>query len=171
MRFKLLEGKHGEGKGAERRDYKKGDVVESEHKLDEMFINKFQRLGDKEPAEVKEARTEQEKSEKKKAKKGTEGALATIDANNAKVGLPPMLPGTASVMKETNESGTEVTSDLGENVTEDFPLASEAGFAVFKDEDKKFHITEVDDTDTAVKKGSGLDKAGVNKFLKKQIKG
>lgn len=160
MRFRLLNGKHTElrrrGKKKEEREvgrsYKVGDVVESDRPLNELYANKFERLPDEEPTEVRAARKKAEKA----------GKLP--NPNPPKPELDP-----EHVYDQDDETSASISSELGENVTADFPKAVEANLLVLCDEDEKYHVADPDDPDEALN-DKPLSKGQCDKFISKQLK-
>lgn len=157
MRFRVREGDHLETEPDEEtgrsRVYHKGEIVESDIDLSKKFVNKFDKLSDKEPRAAKVAREAREEDEE-----GTEEDDDVVSGE------------TKSVMDPANKDTLSgLSSKLGENVTEDFELAQEAELAVFK-KGKKFYIVEPEDTNVALNDDPLSSTAEVNKALKKYLK-
>lgn len=186
-RFKVLEGKHTElppkktgdekidqARVLQTRVYKKGEIFESEKELDKIFQNKFQRIssGDSEALSMGHPNTREiaddpdsnydimdEQAQELKSHKGLDP-----DAPRAK-----RLQGRAAAMaaEDEDEDDEPVESDLGEDVTTDFPEAKKAEMKVFRD-GKKFNISEASDPETAINK-KPMTKTEATKFLKEQV--
>lgn len=156
-RFRLLAGEHVEGTGEEREVYVKGDTVESDKDLEKKFVNKFERLADKEPAAVKSAN---------KAK-----AVAEEDETEDEYDSDENSGGNKNLDPVGSNSSAKLTSKLGENVTDDFELAKEAGLSVFRKGKKSHFVVEPEDTNAPLNDEPLQSKQQVDSFVKKYIKG
>ncbi len=181
-RFRLLAGTHDEFDYEAEADeaglrptktYKRGDIVKSIHDLDEIpgFENHFQRLPERETEEARAARIEAEEAEEpEKDSKGTKIVKGTR-AQDVKHPGTKLDRNPADHIWDTKKANLNmIESDLGENVTEEFPNAAEADLLVFED-DGEYSIADRDDPDSSVEDGDKLTKAEVKAFLKKQVRG
>lgn len=176
FRFLLKEGKHegpsvSNGRGEV---YHKGDVIESDQELDNLFgKNKFKRLrkgesGKGEDGDEDES-TEKEPSipAKQKLKKGEPLVGDVTDNDNVD---------DTKASKKTKEEESEaerltgIESSLGENVTSDFPDAVEGGLIVLK-EGREYRVAEADEPDEMLPSEEPLSsKVKVHEFIKSQVK-
>lgn len=153
MRFRVKNGKHHEN-GVK---YGKNDVVESDRPLDKLFVNKFEVLPD-EPSTPKA---------KKAAKVVAEGEeVETEEDPKDATGASIKSTQKEGVMDRPNKDvdSSALSSELGDNVTTDFPTALDAGVVVFKD-GNKYQIAKPDDVETALNE-KPLTKKEVNDFIK-----
>lgn len=150
-RYKLLGGKHNE----DGRDYDAKDpnncVVTSSKPLLDMFPNKFIEVSSAgqplAPAETEE--TPEQKAER-------------LDTAEAKPAKPE------GKTKTVATSTANVTSELGDNVTDHFSKAVEADLRVFK-HGSSYYVTEPGLTDKALNK-TALKLGAVEDFIEKLLK-
>jgi hypothetical protein len=150
MRFRVDAGSHVEGGKAFYKGGPNGDVVETDKQLDQMFANKFTRLSDVAPKfkggkKTKEAAREPDEDEPPPGEVNPEGDPSY---DNAKM------------------TGVEATtSKLGENVTDEFDDAKEAGLCVFSN-GQNYFVADPDDPNSALNEKT-LKKFNVTPFVRK----
>jgi len=151
MRFKLLTGQHTNEDGT--RVYNPGDTIEAglDSKGDpvdlcERFLNKFEKL----PDEPEEAVPE---SAPKSAKASAKGKKSTSAATE-----------TASKGRGTKEEKETEEEPLGEDVTDKFPKAPEAGLKVYK-EGRHYFVADEDDEAKSINAKELTSIEQVNSFI------
>lgn len=143
--YKLKGGQHNHSDG---KTYKKGDLVESEANLAEIFTNKFERIYETEEA----------------PSVGTSFPSVKVSSAKSKVTIVD-LPADSKEEDEEEfkeEDEEKEIVDRGKEVTKNFPVAVDQDLKVFK----KGRLYFVYDMDPAVPiTEEGLTKAKVKKFI------
>lgn len=135
MRFKVLGGKADIGDG---KIYSKGEIVESDKELDNLFKNKFQRIGGKtqkgmdhsdSPDQSGKVMDDQEHKRRANVKKAKlESSKKAVDDNE-------LDEDDLDDEDEVEESEAEkAQDDFGADVTDQFLKAADKGLSVFKSE-------------------------------------
>ncbi len=156
-KFRVLDGKHHTTDAAGNEyTYHKNDIIESDKPLDTIFLNKFERVGGPAPT-LKDGVTDPQSRlagdslAKAQAKKE---AATTEDDDTAE----------ESTAKAPSAKEPEVVSSkLGDDVTDTFPEAEEAGFKVFKGKGG-WYVAETEDLDKALN-AKALKKTEVAAFI------
>lgn len=123
MRFKVLQGKHSAGVDSQtsrQSTFTVGEIVESDERLDKLFVNKFERLPDKGPVTIKKRKNIWDEE--------------------------PTLEVPVEEVSETPEGEETV---LGVEVTNRFPKAEPAGLKVFE-KDELFNVADSEKSDVAL---------------------
>lgn len=156
--FKLLAGAHIQ----DGREYKAGDVVEADHDLAASFRLKFEEVdGHGRPSKGRRIDNPtplpgmdmglEEPNKAEKAPKGKAAKAVEIAEPEAESDAKP-----------------EANAKRGRDVTEEFPLAAEEDFKVYR---RRGLYTVVDIDDPSKPVAEGIAKTEVDKVIKKALKG
>lgn len=72
--------------------------------------------------------------------------------------------------QQERQAQTKEQADLGEDVSEQFAGAADAGLIVYKEKANKYHVAHEDNPSEPLSKKAGLKKSEVKPFIKKQAK-
>jgi hypothetical protein len=148
-----------------------GEVVESDLPLHEMFMNKF---------EVVSTRSKEEAAEGRFISRVDETELDVNDdimdehPQDEGAVINPDSPqnvrraGRRRALKEREQQQAEVADRFGDDVSDDYEDASNAGLRVYRKGDS-FHVLDSDDLESPLTPRKGIKEKDVDKFLSKYV--
>lgn len=161
--FRVIAGSHKEDDG---KIYRKGEVFQSEHPLDEMFANKFAEATESEVKTFKAA-----KAQKKGKPPGSVPNIEDVEADtaNARAAREYREKVEKGEIDEDEEAQAEeedgdVVSTLGNDVSDDFEGADKVGVKVFK-KGKTYSVAKEDSPGKAVRNGKDLTRGQVKAYI------
>lgn len=165
--FVLLGGEHDNGDGTFAR-YKKAEetVIQSPHRLDQVFMNKYRFLGGATSAgrDYQDVFDRPNLTDPPLAELFPHGRPSDFDGDIGEKALAELKRSRESAAGEAQEAEDGETVE-GKDVTDDFPTAAAADLKVFK-QGREYHVTDASDPDHALNAEEKLTTKGqVEKFI------